>query len=134
MLALQRSLALGALPVPQTSQPPLSPSTVHKPKYITQPCRGPLPHQPWSFNAGLGIRAVYRKNNPNPVAVGVQQRGGGDVIPSVTSIDEGVEMRSISPREMEMVRKFAIVVKDWNSYNSFLGFTVQFYLLSVKAN
>ena len=104
MLVLQRSLALGALPVPHISQPPLSPSATNKPKYLTQPCRGPLPHQPWSFNAGLGVRAVYRKSNPNPIAVGVQQRGSGDVTPSVTSIDEGVEMRSASPSELEMVR------------------------------
>ena len=103
MLTMQRSLAFGALQIPLISQPPLSPSAVSKPKYITQPCRGNLPHQPWSFNAGLGIPPTYVKNSPHPLASGLPQRGSGDVIPSVTSIDEGVEMRSASPNELEMV-------------------------------
>ena len=95
---------MGAFQVPHMSQSPVSPSAVNKPKYITHPSRGALPHQPWSFNAGLGIRATYQTSPPHPLVIGQHQKGSGDVIPSVTSVDEGVELRSTSPSEQEMVR------------------------------
>ena len=100
MSPVHRPLHFPVLSLPQHSQVPMSPPGGNKPKFITQPCRGPLPHQPWSFNAGVGVRTVHYQS---PYSLATESHR--DVIPSVTSIDEGVELRSTSPSEQEMVSK-----------------------------
>jgi len=80
-------MALGHL---QARLPP-SPA---KSRYSVTGGRASLPHQPWSYHSGVRVPGYPRTFGPS-----APPRFVGDGIPSVTSIDEGVELTDISSEE-----------------------------------
>lgn len=109
---LHYPMPLSVLPIPHHPQVLMFPPGGNKPKYVTQPSRGHLPHQPWSFNSGLVGRLVHQKSPHHSLAT----ESNRNVMPSVTSIDEGVELRSASPSEQEMVRKVGSTLCRFHCY------------------
>ncbi|XP_076800652.1 serine/threonine-protein kinase SIK2-like isoform X1 [Clavelina lepadiformis] len=95
---LSRTLALGTLQFPHIAPHPVSPPPVSKPRPMMHPSRGSLPHQPWSFHAGVKTFGVYSRS-----PISGKYSGSGDVIPSVRSIDEGAELQ-LSEEQFDEIR------------------------------
>nr|CAB3266072.1 serine/threonine-protein kinase SIK2 [Phallusia mammillata] len=113
---VQRTLAFTA-----SHQPRLPHSPTNKPHFTAQGNnRTPLPHQPWSFHSGVRISAYQRFSSPGTTPPRYRECGEG--LPSVTSIDEGVELSDVTEEQSELMRsavqhrRHTLVVPDVTSY------------------